>query len=402
MSRNRRTKTEKASFIPRQSEERADVVLWVEQDGSGDKRYKYQLICDHPNLARSYGPYVSPQNLSDYIRLLENRIRRINGIYASYEKAIINQGLNEEVIARLQKDLELIGLDLYTNLFDGEFKKTYWESLRNTNISSLVIHSDELRIPWELIKPHHENIEDSFWGERFELARYPKNLRMPRTIEVERLVILSPFLAQQSCEAGRRDSAQRELEVIRENLNGIDCNEVQDHSKIALEKLFRTPGAFSHLHYFGHCKFEPQDPDESYLLFANGEKLLAREVTGISLGFASNGSQPFIFINACASAGSDFYFSGVNGWVKVFIHDAKCSGFIGTSWEVSHFAACKFSEFFYDDMINSNDVMTVASALRSARLNLKLNYPGDPSWLSYTVYAEPFARFLLLQNSTGG
>lgn len=337
---------------------------------------------------------MSPRNLGDYIGILENRIKRVNQIYSDYEQLQRTESLNPQNISRLQRDLEIIGIELYKYLFDDEFKALYWNVLKD-HVKSVVIHSEDLRIPWELVKPSKDETEDLFWGEKFELARYPKNLIMPRTIHVRRFVFISPPLSQNSSEVFHSLSAREELNLIKQTFNNVDFEEVNPPDKQALEQLFQQSNSFSNLHYFGHCRFLQSDPDTSCLILANGETLMAREVAGRLLGFASNGNQAFIFMNACASAGDNFNFSDVNGWIRVFVYDAKCSGFIGTGWEVSHFAACKFSAFFYNSVTNSSGLMTVARALKDARLSLRDLYPGDPSWLSYTIYGEPFAKFVL-------
>ncbi len=337
---------------------------------------------------------MSPKNLNDYIEILGNRIERVNQIYSKYDQFQKNGSLSPQSISELQRDLEIIGIELYRNLFDDEFKALYWDILKD-NVKSVLIHSEDLRIPWELVRPSKDEAEDLFWGEKFELARYPKNLRMPRTIHVRKIVLISPPLSQDSSEVFHRSSAQEEFDLIRQAFSNVDFEEVNPPNKQAIEQLFQQSNSFSNLHYFGHCRFVQLDPDASCLILANGETLMAREVVGRLLGFASNGNQAFIFMNACASAGDNFNFSGVNGWIRVFVYDAKCSGFIGTCWEVSHFAACKFSAFFYNSVTNSSGLMTVARALKDARLDLRDLYPGDPSWLSYTIYGEPFAKFVL-------
>jgi CHAT domain-containing protein len=55
-------------------------------------------------------------------------------------------------------------------------------------------------------------------------------------------------------------------------------------------------------------------------------------------------------------------------------------------WEVSDEYAAKFSKAFYKNLL---DGKTVGMAAKDARNEIKS--PRNPSWLAYTVFADPEA-----------
>jgi CHAT domain-containing protein len=77
--------------------------------------------------------------------------------------------------------------------------------------------------------------------------------------------------------------------------------------------------------------------------------------------------------------------TGMGGWAKRFI-EAGAACFIGSLWSVYDDAAHKFSVSFYEQVLAG---ATIGRAVREARQAARqLN---NPSWLAYTVFADPLA-----------
>lgn len=370
------------------------LVLLVNKDD--ENRYKYQLIVYHEELSTFYGPYYSPPNSVKYIQILGNRIDEINNIYKTYQ-LFHEQGELPNRIEELQRRLEVIGSEFYKDLFDTSFKELYWNTLRD-KVTSILVRSEELMIPWELLKPSQRSSEEQFWGEKFCISRCLTEQKDLKIIEIKDFAIIAPAQYVETQDE-HYNSAQLEVNSIKSIFLDIEINEVVPPNKDEVLKLFETSRAFSCLHFIGHCKYNSTDPKKSALVLIEEQRLHANELTGRTLNFAEN-NPTFVFLNACASAGDSYYVAGINGWLRVFAIDAECCGFVGTSWEVSHFAACQFTKSFYSNLLKKEGGLTkcLAKAAQEARLELKSQYPGDPSWLSYVVYAYPFARFYVLEN----
>ncbi|HSN88522.1 MAG TPA: CHAT domain-containing protein, partial [Thermoanaerobaculia bacterium] len=63
--------------------------------------------------------------------------------------------------------------------------------------------------------------------------------------------------------------------------------------------------------------------------------------------------------------------------------------FIGPYWSVRDQAAGSFARAFYRELLTGEPI---GEAARRARLEVREKHPGNPTWLAYTVYADPLAR----------
>jgi CHAT domain-containing protein len=77
--------------------------------------------------------------------------------------------------------------------------------------------------------------------------------------------------------------------------------------------------------------------------------------------------------------------TGIGGWARRFVQ-AGAGAFIGAYWSVYDEAAFDFAKEVYSRLI---DGMPVGTAVREARAAVRAG--GDPTWLAYTVCADPMA-----------
>jgi CHAT domain-containing protein len=115
----------------------------------------------------------------------------------------------------------------------------------------------------------------------------------------------------------------------------------------------------------------------------SNEPISAYDITGLKNLGKSN---PIVFFNACQAGKGGMGLTGLNGWPKQFI-DNNASAFIGAYWSIHDESAMKFAISFYRLLSTG---MTIGQAFRQARLAIKEE--GNPTWLAYTLYADPFAR----------
>jgi CHAT domain-containing protein len=77
--------------------------------------------------------------------------------------------------------------------------------------------------------------------------------------------------------------------------------------------------------------------------------------------------------------------TGIGGWAKRFL-EAGAGAFIGAYWSVYDEPAEKFTEAFYPLLLGGTPI---GEAVKSARAAIKPL--GDPTWLAYTIFADPLA-----------
>lgn len=141
---------------------------------------------------------------------------------------------------------------------------------------------------------------------------------------------------------------------------------------------------FNGLHFACHGEYQAQNPDQSALWFEGRQPLRPNDIVGKKRMFGRE--HPLVFLNACETGQSGVSLTGIGGWARAFVK-AGAAGFLGSLWEAQDESAYRFALAFYGYLLNGK---TVAEAVRLARKDIRK--AGDPTWLSYTVYAHPLAR----------
>jgi hypothetical protein len=281
--------------------------------------------------------------------------------------------------------LNSIGTNLYGRLFPDDLKALYWDRLRD-QVKSIVIISYEPWVPWELVRPFHpetKQAEDGFLCEKFDLTRWLHGTAPPDVISLERLGLIAA--------ASGLELAGVEAAEIKQ-LFGDKAEDVSPSGE-AVFRLLKT-GGFSGLHFACHGTYNAKDPDWSTLHLEEGTTLCPIDIDGDKLVFGKD--HPLVFLNACETGQGGYALTGMGGWADAFIRRARSSGFIGSIWEANNESACKFAVTFYRYLLEDK---TVAEATRLARQSIKR--AGDPTWLSYTVYANPLARLAAEASAEG-
>jgi hypothetical protein len=334
--------------------------------GEGRHYYRYRLLSYKRELNLWFDEFHTPETSVTPQSFLEETFAHLNQMYSDTtdSEALFFERLNS------------IGTNLYGRLFPDDLKTLYWEKLRD-NVKSIVIISYEPWIPWELIRPFHpetKQAEDGFLCEKFDLTRWLSGAAPPDVISLERLGLI---VATSGLE-----SAESEAAGIRQ-LFGDKAEDVSPSGE-AVYQLLKT-GGFSGLHFACHGEYNAKEPDWSNLLLNEGATLCPIDVDGDKLVFGKD--RPFVFLNACETGQGGYALTGMGGWAEAFVRRANSSGFVGSIWEAHDESAYKFAVAFYRNLL---DGKTVAEAARLARRSIKR--AGDPTWLSYTVYANPLAR----------
>lgn len=273
------------------------------------------------------------------------------------------------------------GADLFESIFPEDLRVLLW-SLRS-QIRTLHISSEEPWIPWELCRlvgrdENGEIVEGKFFCEQFAMARWPYGTPLKRTLSLQRIALIVPDSSGLAA-AGREREERLGMADGKRKVEPIPCRYGDVVSALA-------SGSYDGLHFAGHGLFRGPDPNRSRLELDDGDELAPWDLRGeiANLGRAT----PLVFLNACQAGRADFSLTKIGGWGPRFLQ-AGAAAFIAPYWSVRDGAAGKFSNAFYQHLLKGEPI---GEAARSARLEVREAFPGNPTWLAYTVFADPLAR----------
>src|SRR5207248_3038105 len=102
-------------------------------------------------------------------------------------------------------------------------------------------------------------------------------------------------------------------------------------------------------------------------------------------------AKPLVFFNACQIGRSAMSLTDIGGWARQFLH-AGAGAFIGAFWSIYDQPAYDFAQALYSRLLRG---IPIGRAVQEARIAIKP--AGHPTWLAYTVFADPLAT---VQEST--
>jgi CHAT domain-containing protein len=145
-----------------------------------------------------------------------------------------------------------------------------------------------------------------------------------------------------------------------------------------------SKGEYDGWHFTGHGGFRGPDPNRSAMLLENREEMTPEDLSdeASNLGLA----RPLVFLNACQIGRGAMSLTDIGGWAAQILR-AGAGAFIGAYWSIYDQAAKDFAQAFYSRLLSG---MEIGTAAKEARQSIKPL--GDPTWLAYTVFADPLAR----------
>jgi hypothetical protein len=279
------------------------------------------------------------------------------------------------------RELDALGRKLW-QILPQPVRDEYFEFYRaGTLPRSILIHSDETVVPWELAVPH-SIIEGKLvvlepLGTGHVLGRWQPGLRIkphPQRMEVRKFCVVKPSYGGQAALAG----ASEELGALRKLLPRIHCVSPATRNVIHGEVLDR--GDVQVFHFSGHGSYDPANTDLNALLLEDGD-LNATLITASRLAAEA---QPIVFLNACSVGSSGFVIGRVGGFVANFL-ESGASGVIAPYWPVLDKQALKCSLAIYEKL-------KLGRAVGEALQELRQDYPRDPSIRAFAYFGDPWAR----------
>jgi len=152
-------------------------------------------------------------------------------------------------------------------------------------------------------------------------------------------------------------------------------------TRSALLQALRS-GSLDLLHFAGHAFFEPDAPERSGLVCAEGKVLRGSDLAGIAELPA------LVFCNACeAGRVRRAPQSRTTGLAEAFL-DGGVANFLGTHWPVDDASALAFSTGLYRRLLAGDALGTAVLLARRAVLDR-----GSADWANYIHYGNASFRF---------
>ncbi len=350
---------------------------------SADRRkLSYMLHSPAGKLGYIYRRLGSVTLEADPRTFLENTLLRLSQMARASRKK-----LNEQQIKDAQQKLQEIGWDLYEQLvWPAAGLRNAYRDLRQLREKeeklSLLVISDEPWIPWEMLLPHEDDLPDEdFLCAQFRMTRWLPGRGLPEDFGLHQARVVVPKSNLPSVKA-EQDYFSNDLPKQRPDISyGGAWLDMASQVKEALRE-----GDIQWFHFACHGDFDYTRPDESALQL-KGDSLTPSQIVGpMRSGVAA--SRPLVFLNACHTAEAGFSLTRMGGWAERFVR-AGASAFIGSLWEVNDVLAAEFAIKFYGEMLAGQ---TLGEAFHSARAHIRSLDDANPTWLAYTLYADPNGR----------
>ncbi|MCP4660137.1 MAG: tetratricopeptide repeat protein [bacterium] len=347
-----------------------DVEIVVRE---GDRAGRSVLTYELKAGGRKYGRFGPVELRQDPRRYFQERFKDI-------ESLSLRDPTARETA---QRKLAGIGSTLAIQLLPEDLDK-WLRELKNDDADpapTLLIRSDEGWIPWELLKlrPWGEGSSESgpFLCEAFALRRWqggvPEHLRLP----LRRLALVATRDPKLSASAEECETI-KSLAGARRTISEIPARYLEVTDQMAA-------ASYDGWHFTGHGVARSDDPNRWSILFEDHTELTPEDLNDKAAHFGQ--THPLVFFNACHTAKGALSLTGVGGWAAQLLR-VGAGAFIGASWATTDQPATAFATAFYHEFLRG---VPIAEAVRRARLAIREEFPGDPTWLAYALYAHPLA-----------
>jgi hypothetical protein len=292
--------------------------------------------------------------------------------------------------AQIEDRLAAIGHEMWESLFPPELRRALVGSWRR--VRTLQITTDEPWIPWEMVRPYDasdpDRVIDEFFCEHFQLTRWlAGDGGGAGEITVRRLACVEAGVVPNMAPLRHApEERQQLLDLATRHGVAVCCPEPP--ALAAVEALL-DDGDFGLWHFVGHGSVDPATPNEAPLALPDG-KLRPTAIHGARQERIRR-ARPLMFLSACRVGGGGWALVGLGGWAAKLVGQARCGAFVAPQWAVDDALAGAFAQAFYDGIEAGQ---TIGEAAWSARRHVRELAPADPTWLAYSVYAQPNARVI--------
>jgi hypothetical protein len=345
-------------------------LLILESKDQGDTLLSLRLTSADPSLGYNLRPFGPVRLRTDPYTYFQTFFKDIESL----------PSLSAADKAKVELKLAAKGAGLFEDLVPEDLRGILWK-LR-ARITSVQVQSEEPWIPWELCKlvgksgDSDEIEEGPFFCEAFQMTRWIPGLAMIPRLGLKKLALVVPD------DSGLAFAAQERSYMLSLKGPGRDIAPIPATFLDVQAAL--ASGTYDGWHFSGHGAFRNEPlPDRSAMILQGGDQLTPGDLSGRVANLGK--PHPLVFLNACQIGQSGMSLTGIGGWASRFLK-AGAGGFLGAYWSVYDQPALNFAKAFYDSLFAGDPI---GKAARQARLTAKAS--GDPTWLAYTVFADPLA-----------
>ena len=345
-----------------------DLSMFIEErEVAGALEFVIRLTATDPALdlnLRPFGPF----------RLEVDPAAFFQSFFQEIEELPLETAEQREVADR---KLAAKGSYLSETLLPPDLRETLW-AVRD-RIGSIIIQSEEPWIPWELCRllgrEDGRVVEGPFLCEAFAVTRWLPGLGFKRPLHLTKMALIVPADSGLPLAGPERDY------VLSLAADGRTVTTIKPTFGDVQEAFIA--GIYDGLHFTGHGVAKDANPDRSAIILAANEEFSPEDVSGTAVNVGI--PHPVVFINACQVGRGGMSLTGIGGWARRFVQ-AGAGAFIGAYWSVYDEAAFNFAKEVYSRLITG---MPMGTAVQEARAAVRAG--GDPTWLAYTVFADPMA-----------
>lgn len=366
------------SFQTAQSSRDCELVIRVEgKDDHGSPPFQVSLRSRIPGE-----PEVESMRVGTISFTRTELASYLNDQFASFAERFPADGDAAALTqwrADLLDEVDTLGKWLWTQLPD-EFRAEYFRLHDAKHLpASILVHSDEMLIPWELIVPHRGGKVLPRLGVAHVMGRWRPALGMrprPQSFTVKAATIANPRYQ----DAGFLVWSLLEAADLRQAVPAFSSMPSVDRA--AMKKLLdRTD--IQLLHFTGHGKYA-KHADLSTLILENGDTITAMHFVGSKL---LEQGHPIVYLNACEVGTSGVTMGQMGGFAAQCV-EGGCSGIVAPYWAVADDSAREFAVAFYGQLKAGKAIGEALQALRKSR-------PKDPTYQAFAYLGDPWtqARF---------
>lgn len=365
----------------------SDLILFVRKDGAQPDTYEIEVKCNIPGeeyAIRSMGVLdLGGSEFSNFFsKVLDPRFQSFPN-----DPTLSDVEFNQAVAtwsAQFLKKLAELGRTLW-DLLPRQFREEYirlLESKSSPPPRSLCIYSDEMILPWELIRPS-STVDGQFkeyqpLGVAHVMARWMPSLGarpQPQSFQVRKMVLLTPSYGGKPLYWAIKESA--ELLKLFPNI---------DHPSPAdlncFEALLDSDGV-QVVHFNGHGEWDATG-DLASLRTGDTEAIQAMAFNGRKLGMMGH---PILYLNACSVGRTTERLGQPGGFAANCLRNGW-SGVIAPCWKIYDPQAMQFCVDLYRKLKSG---ISIGEALQQLRCDQPDNFTAQ----SYCYFGDPYARLLI-------
>jgi hypothetical protein len=362
------TKTHESKPLASASPQLADLTVFIAQSEAGGKvEYSILLSATDPalelNLSK-FGPFELKLDPGKFF----------SDFFKEIEDLPLDTPAQQELAERR---LAAKGSYLAEALLPPALREKLW-AVRD-QIKSIIVQSEEPWIPWELCKLSGKDggriVEGPFLSEAYAITRWVPGIGFRRPIKLQNIALVVP-------EDSGLPLAKEESDYML-SLRGPNRKVTAITPTFADVQDAFIEGKYDGWHFSGHGVATDANPDRSSIVLTAEERFTPEDLSGQAMNIGI--PRPLVFINACQVGRSGMALTGIGGWARRFL-GAGAAAFVGAYWSVYDEPAYGFAKELYKQLLGGKPM---GEAVRAARVSIRAK--GDPTWLAYTVFADPFA-----------